>query len=181
MGVPLLQRSPQGVRLTDAGAALINDSRVLLSMVEHAVRMSRQAAGIGRLRLRAAVCPSMPEALAAATVSRLRGIAADADVNVAWLAAFFDTEFTLIGQHRADAGLGWLASADQALPAPLDVMSIGDFEPDAWIPSSHPAARQGVISLRELTRLNVVHGPRWMTGCEMARVQAKSLCLLLFN
>ena len=66
-------------------------------------------------------------------------------------------------QHRADACLGWLAPADQALPAPLDVMSLGRFEPDAWIPSSHPAARQDVISLGELTRLNVVHGPRRAT------------------
>ena len=127
------------------------------------MRRTRQAAGIGRLRLRVAFCPGMPEALAAAIVSRLRDIAASADVDVAWLETFPDTEFTLIGQHRADACLGWLAPADQALPAPLDVMSLGKFEPDAWIPSSHPAARQDVISLGELIRLAVVHGPRRVT------------------
>jgi DNA-binding transcriptional LysR family regulator len=160
VGALLLHRGPEGVRLTDAGAALLDDARTLLSMIEHTVRMTRQAAGVGRLRLRVAVCPSVPEALAAATVSRLRDIAADADVDVAWLETFLDTEFTLIGQHRADAGLGWLAPAGQALPAPLDVMSLGDFEPDAWIPSSHPAARQDVITLEELARLKVVHRPR---------------------
>ncbi len=102
----------------------------------------------------------MPEALAAAIVSRLGDIAAVADVDVAWLKTFLDTEFTLIGQHRADAGLGRLAPADQALPASLDVTRLGDFEPETWIPSSHPAARHHVISLSELARLNVVHGPR---------------------
>ena len=26
------------------------------------------------------------------------------------------------------------------LPAPLEAMSVGEFEPDVWIPSAHPAA-----------------------------------------
>ena len=54
-----------------------------------------------------------------------------------------DTEFSLIRQRRADAGLGWLTTKPEALAAPLDVMSLGEFEPDVWIPSSHPAARRG--------------------------------------
>jgi DNA-binding transcriptional LysR family regulator len=106
MGAPLLQRCQDGVRLTDAGTVLLEESRALLSRVEQGVRRSRQSAGIGRLRV--ALCPGMPEALAAAIVSRLGDIAAVADVDVAWLKTFLDTEFTLIGQHRADAGLGWL-------------------------------------------------------------------------
>jgi hypothetical protein len=36
-------------------------------------------------------------------------------------------------------------------------MSLGEFEPDVWIPSSHPAARRGVISL---AGLDVIYGPR---------------------
>jgi hypothetical protein len=39
-------------------------------------------------------------------------------------------------------------------------MSLGEFEPDVWIPSSHPAARRGVIGLGELADLDVIHGPR---------------------
>jgi len=39
-------------------------------------------------------------------------------------------------------------------------MSLGKFEPDAWIPCSHPAARRGVIGLAELTSLDIIHGPR---------------------
>ena len=48
----------------------------------------------------------------------------------------------------------------EALPAPLDVMSLGNFEPDVWIPSAHPAARRGTISLGELAGMDVIHGPR---------------------
>jgi hypothetical protein len=39
-------------------------------------------------------------------------------------------------------------------------MSLGEFEPDVWIPSSHPAARRGVIGLAELAGLDVIYGPR---------------------
>jgi hypothetical protein len=39
-------------------------------------------------------------------------------------------------------------------------LSLGDFEPDVWIPSAHPAARHGTISLGELARMDVIHGPR---------------------
>jgi hypothetical protein len=39
-------------------------------------------------------------------------------------------------------------------------MSLGDFEPDVWVPARHPAARRGTISLDELARIDVIHGPR---------------------
>jgi hypothetical protein len=71
-----------------------------------------------------------------------------------------DAEFSAIRQRRADAGLGWLASASDALPAPLDVMNLGEFEPDVWIPSLHPAAPRKVIGLDELAHMDVVHGSR---------------------
>ena len=50
--------------------------------------------------------------------------------------------------------------APGTLPAPLDAMSLGQFEPEVWIPRSHPAARRGVIGLDELAGLDVIHGPR---------------------
>jgi hypothetical protein len=39
-------------------------------------------------------------------------------------------------------------------------MSLGEFEPDVWIPSTHAAAHRGTISLEELAGLDVIHGPR---------------------
>jgi hypothetical protein len=71
-----------------------------------------------------------------------------------------DAEFSPIRQHRADAGLGWLTAGPGTLPAPLDAITLGHFEPEVWIPRSHPAARRGVIGLDELTGLDVIHGPR---------------------
>ena len=52
------------------------------------------------------------------------------------------------------------APAADALPAGLDVMSVGEFEPEVWIPATHPAAAGAAIGLAGLRALDVVHGPR---------------------
>ena len=160
IGTPLLQRRREGLRLTPAGTVLLDASRTVLSLVDHEVNRTRQAAGLGRPRLRVVVPPGLPDALAVEAVSALRSAAAAADVEIAWSEAPLDAEFSLIRQHRADAGLGWLTASPEALPAPLDVMSLGDFEPAVWVPSRHLAARRGTISLGELARMDVIHGPR---------------------
>ncbi|HTU08598.1 MAG TPA: LysR family transcriptional regulator [Trebonia sp.] len=160
IGTPLLQRRREGLRLTDAGAVLLDASRTVLSLVDHAVNRTRQVAGLGRPRLRVVVPPGLPDALAVEVVSALRSAAAAADVEIAWLEAPLDAEFSLIRQRRADAGLGWLTASPEALPAPLDVMILEDFEPDVWVPSRHPAARRGTIGLDELAGMDVIHGPR---------------------
>jgi DNA-binding transcriptional LysR family regulator len=160
VGTRLLQRRREGLQLTKAGAVLLDASRTVLSLVDHEVNRTRQAAGLGRSRLRVVLPPELPDALAVEAATTLRSGAAAADVDLDWMEAPFDAEFSLIRQRRADAGLGWLTARPETLPAPLDVMSLGEFEPDVWIPSAHPAARRGTISLAELTRMDVIHGPR---------------------
>src|ERR1700726_3823461 len=66
VGTPLLQRRREGLRLTDAGTVLLEESRTVLSLIEHGVRRTRQAAGLGRPRLRFVVPPYLSEALALA-------------------------------------------------------------------------------------------------------------------
>ena len=55
VGTPLLQRRREGLRLTKAGAVLLDASRTVLSLVDHEVNRTRQAAGLGRQRLRVVV------------------------------------------------------------------------------------------------------------------------------
>ena len=160
VGTRLLHRRRDGVRLTTAGAVLLEASRAILSLVDHGVSHTRQAAGLGRQRLRVAVSPHLPDALAAQTASRLMPAAAAANVDVTWLEAPLDSDFSLIRQRKADAGLGWLPGPGDDLPAPLDVMRLGAFEPVLWIPSRHPAACRGTLTAGELTRMTVLHGPR---------------------
>jgi DNA-binding transcriptional LysR family regulator len=160
VGTRLLQRRREGVRLTTAGSVLLEASRSVLSLLDHGVSRTRQAAGLGRQRLRVVVPPYLPEALAVETASRLRSAAVAADVDLVWMETPLDAEFSLICERRADAGLGWLTSTSEALPAPLDVMNLGEFEPDVWIPAAHAAAQCGSISLVEMARMDVIHGPR---------------------
>jgi DNA-binding transcriptional LysR family regulator len=161
VGTPLLLRHRrEGLRLTPAGAVLLDASRIVLSLIDQGVNRTRQAAGLGRPRLRVIVPAGLPDALAVEAASALRSAAVAADVDLVWMETPLDAAFSLIQQRRADAGLGWLTDRPETLPAPLDVMSLGDFEPDVWIPSAHPAARRGTISLDELTRMDVIHGPR---------------------
>ena len=92
------------------------------------------------------------------SVVRLRSVAAAAGVDIAWLEAPLDAEFSLIRRRHADAALGWVTSDPAVLPDPLDVMTMGEFEPEVWVPSS--AGDRGVIGLEELAGMDVVHGPR---------------------
>ena len=160
VGTPLLRRRREGVRLTEAGLVLLEESRTVLSLIDHGVSRTRQAAGIGRPCLRFVVPPHLPETLTVETASRLLSTAVGADVDVAWLEILLDGEFSAIQQHRADAGLGWMNPKSETLPAHLDVMNLGQFEPIVWIPTEHRAASQGTIGLGELAQMDVVHGPR---------------------
>jgi DNA-binding transcriptional LysR family regulator len=160
VGTPLLHRRREGLRLTPAGGVLLDASRNVLSLVDHEVSRTRQAAGLGRPRLRIVIPPGLPEDLAVKAAPALQAAAAAAAVDVAWQETALDTEFSLIRTRRADAGLGWLTNSPDAVPAPLEVMILGEFEPDLWIPSTHATAHRGTISLEELADLDVIHGPR---------------------
>jgi DNA-binding transcriptional LysR family regulator len=160
VGTPLLHRQRDGVRLTVAGAVLLEAAREVLSAADHAISQSRQAAGVGRPQLRFVLPADLPDALAAQIAARLRSAAQADGVAITWIETALDADFSPIRQRRADAGVGWLTASPDALPAPLEAMSLGEFEPELWIPSSHPAARSGVIGLDELASMDVVHGPR---------------------
>src|ERR1700719_3963170 len=108
VGTPLLHRGRDGVRLTAAGAVLLDAARDVLSRVDHGVSQTRQAAGPDRPRLRGALPADLPEGLAAQTAFRLRSAADSAQVAITWMDTALDAEFSPIREHRADAGLGWL-------------------------------------------------------------------------
>ena len=160
VGTRLLHRGRDGMRLTTAGTVLLDAARDVLSRVDHGVSQTRQAAGLDRPRLRFVMPADLPDSLAVQTASQLRSAADSAGVAVTWLDTALDAEFSPIRQRRADAGLGWLTASPDTLPAPLEAITLGQFEPDVWIPRSHPAGRRGVIDLDELASMDVIHRPR---------------------
>ena len=92
VGTPLLYRRREGVELTAAGNVLLEESRTVLSLLEHGVTRSRQAAGLGRPRLSFVLPPELPERLAVTTSSRLRSVAAVVGAEIGWLEAPLDAE-----------------------------------------------------------------------------------------
>src|SRR6201982_3879450 len=64
VGTPLLERRPEGLRLTTAGTVLLDASRNVLSLVDHEVSRTRQAAGLGQPRLRIVIQAGLAEELA---------------------------------------------------------------------------------------------------------------------
>src|SRR5437588_61859 len=96
-----LQRRREGLQLTKAGAVLLDASRTVLSLVDHEVNRTRQAAGMGRQCLRVVVPPRLPDAFAVEAASALRSAAAAADVDLVWMEAPLDAGFSLIRQRRA--------------------------------------------------------------------------------
>ena len=87
---------------------LLAAARDVLAAAGHAVSQTRQAAGLGRPRLRIVLPADLPDSLIVQTTSRLRSAAKAAQVAVSWLEIPLDGEFSPIRQRRADAGLGWL-------------------------------------------------------------------------
>jgi DNA-binding transcriptional LysR family regulator len=177
VGTPLLQRRREGLQLTPAGRVLLDGARSVLALVDQAANWTRQAAGLGRPRLRVVMPPGLPESLAVLATAGLRAAAAATDVDLAWMETVLDPDFSLISTRRADAGLGWLTTSEDTMPAGLEVMTVGEFEPEVWVPPAHTAARRGTISLEELATLKVIHGPRraqpgtydaWVTAMQAA-------------
>ena len=74
VGTPLLQRRRDGARLTKAGSVLLEESRAVLSLVDHGVSRTRQAAGLGRQRLRVVMPGNLPEALTVKTATDRKSV-----------------------------------------------------------------------------------------------------------
>jgi DNA-binding transcriptional LysR family regulator len=164
IGTALLHRRREGVRLTQAGAVLLEDARIILSLLDHGLCRTRHAAGLGRPRLRLVMPSYLPESLAVEVASRVRSVAEAADIGISWMEIALDAEFSPIRQRRADAGLGWTDLTTANLPASLEVMHLGEFEPDVWVRDTHPAVSRGVIALDELAGLHVIREPRAGAG-----------------
>src|SRR6516165_12563359 len=111
VGTPLMRRCRDGVHLTAAGTVLLEAARDVLAAAGHAVSQTRQAAGLGRPRLRFVLPTDLPDSLAVQTTCRLRPAAEAAQVAITWLETPLDREFCPIRQRRADAGLGWLTAS----------------------------------------------------------------------
>jgi DNA-binding transcriptional LysR family regulator len=167
VGALLLERRRDGVHLTEAGRVLLEESRSVLSLVEHGLVRTRSAARLGRQRLRVVVPPQLPESLLTSFAQRLAGLAREADIEVTWAEAAIDGGLTVVTRRKADAALCWVPADASQIGSELDSIVVGQFEPSVWLEDgptgglgSPAVGDHGRISLEQLAELEVFHGPR---------------------
>jgi DNA-binding transcriptional LysR family regulator len=167
VGAPLLERRRDGVHLTEAGCVLLEESRSVLSLVEHGLVRTRSAAGLARQGLRVVVPPQLPERLLARFAQGLAGLAGEADVEVTWAEAAVDGGLTVLTSRKADAALCWLPADARQIGPGLDSIVLGEFEPSVWLEDGPTGGLGGPdigdrarISSAQLAGLEVFHGPR---------------------
>jgi DNA-binding transcriptional LysR family regulator len=167
VGALLLERRRDGVHLTEAGCVLLEESRSVLSLVEHGLVRARSAAGLGRQRLRVVAPPQLPESLLTQFAQRLAGLAREVDIEVTWAEASVDGGLTVLTRRKADAALCWLPADASVIGPELDSIVLGQFEPSVWLEDGQTGGLgyldvgdHGRISLEQLTDLEVFHGPR---------------------
>lgn len=141
LGVSLLHRVPSGVRLTDAGAALVPQARQVLRDLEGA-RAAARSAGSGRTgRIDVAVMPSQSIEPFTALVSELLERHPQITVN-ARAALGRDEAMDLVLSGACELGL--VGALEQPYPATLAAHPLGRQEmvllapPDATLPTDRP-------------------------------------------
>jgi DNA-binding transcriptional LysR family regulator len=162
-GIPLLQRTTRGTRLTDAGEALLRYTEVILAQQTLAERELEAIAGLRGGRVRVASFPSAGAALVPATVSlfsarypevKLSVLEAEPEESVPMLRAG-DLEIAIVGENKRREGFG-------APYGGIDLYHLFDEPRYALLPLAHRLARRRRLRLEELageTRIELARTP----------------------
>jgi DNA-binding transcriptional LysR family regulator len=154
LGVRLLDRTPRGVSLTFAGAALLPEARRTLRQVEVAQLAARNAHDHATSRLRIGYMPASLPASVSRAAQRLAAAMPLLEISLEPGSAQ-----ELIEAVRAE----WLDAAVVSLPAPtagLRVTALGDRRAIAALPISHQHAMKPEIRLEQLAPERIVVLPR---------------------
>jgi DNA-binding transcriptional LysR family regulator len=154
LGARLLERSPRGVSLTEAGAALLPEARRVLHQAELAGLAARNARDHATSRLRVGY---MPASLPARVPRALQRLAAAMPVLQTTLEPGTATE--LIEAIRTD----WLDAAVLPLPAPTSGLRTTPLECQHTVvaqPANHEHATRAAIRLDQLAPERILLLPR---------------------
>jgi DNA-binding transcriptional LysR family regulator len=154
LGVKLLERTHRSVSLTEAGAVMLDEARVVLRLADAAQRAARNASARARSRLRIGY-----------TVAALPAIVARALQNVSASGARFETTLEpgsgrdlveAVRDERLDAVVVPLPSATSG----LRVTELGDQHAVAAVPVGHDHATRSAMNLEQVAPERLVLLPR---------------------
>ncbi|MBB3674376.1 DNA-binding transcriptional LysR family regulator [Modestobacter versicolor] len=158
LGVPLLERTPRSVTLTDAGAVLLHEGRAALDAMEAAEQRTQRAARA------AAGSPGVVLATKAGASSELLAkllhayAAEPRSVHVEVLLCRPGEQGRLLRTGRADVALLHQPFDDTT---GLDVEELVTEGQVAVLPAGHPLTTRSELRLAELSELADLPQPRW--------------------
>lgn len=163
VGTALLTRLGRGVRLTDAGAALVEHTDAVLTRLGAAEEEVAAIAGLRAGRVRLAAFPSASATLMAGALSRLR--AGHPGVEVTFEEAEPEDALPRLREGELDLVLGFSYAAVPARdPRDFATVPLLNDPSLAVLPAAHPAAdAAGPVDL------DALDGDTWIAGCERCR------------
>jgi len=148
LGVRLLDRNTGGVRLTDAGAAFLAETRVTLTQAQKAMAAARETAQGLRGQLKVAYIAPLLMGFMPEMLKTFHQRFPDVDVDL--------LEMPLSEQMAAlESGtlhIGFMVGTDAPLPAGLQHVKIARSAVRAVVGIGHPLAQQPKIALADLAR-----------------------------
>src|ERR687888_2328974 len=159
-GTTLLQRRAGGVRLTDAGRALVARADVILAQLADAERELAAIAGLRGGRVRLASFPSAGATLVTEAVSRFQRQHPEVELSLsegepdstvpALKRGDFDLAVVFDYEHRRAANI---------LDEDLDLIPLLDDPMRVVLPTDHPLANRKTVRLEQLA------DEAWVGGC----------------
>jgi molybdate transport repressor ModE-like protein len=159
-GAKLLQRGSGGVRLTDAGQALVRHTEVILAQLEDAERELAAIAGLKGGRVRLASFPSAGATLVTEAVSMYRDRYPEVELSLAEGEPYEtvprlkrgEFDLAVVCDYTHGTGGGRLIEG-------LDCIHLLDDPLIAVVPDSHPLAARKAIRVEQLAENH------WVAGC----------------
>jgi DNA-binding transcriptional LysR family regulator len=147
-GTLLVQRNARGVRLTDAGTALLRHTEVILSRLADAEAELEAIAGLRSGRLRLAAFPSACATIMPKAIGRFRE--AHPGVDLTLRPAEPDDVCGFLKAGDCDIALTIDAPPVTAEPEGVDLVHLLDDPMYVCLPATHPRASQARVKLEDL-------------------------------
>jgi DNA-binding transcriptional LysR family regulator len=153
LGVKLLERTPRRVSLTEAGAAMLEQARLVLRLADEAQRAARSASTRAATRIRIGYTAA---ALPSSVMRALRRVASDGRVETTLESGSVPDLVEAVRDERLDAAVIPLPAAVSG----LRVTELGDERAIAAVPILHDHATRTAIDLEQVAPDRLLLLPR---------------------
>jgi DNA-binding transcriptional LysR family regulator len=156
-GTPLVARTRQGVRLTDAGRLLVGHADAIIARLDAAEEQLAELAGLRRGRVRLGAFPSALAHLAPRAVAAMRERHPGIEVSLSLVGR--DEALAALRAGRLDMALIFTGADDARPPEPeVELTPLFDDRFAVVLPPDHRLAGRRRVRLRELA------GDPWIQG-----------------